>query len=106
MFNQPDSFNRLFAGTDIVAVTGSKGKHERVENNIFGVQAVFPGEQCMASFGHCEFPLLGDRHALFRVFIDTAHHHRRAVAFDERNDLGKPFLAVFQVDGVDDRFAL
>ena len=106
LFNQPDAGNRFFAGTDIVAVSGAKGKYQRIENNIFGLQTVFPGQQIMAPFGHGEFPLPGDRHALFRVFINTAHHHRRAVAFDERHDLGKPLLAVFQVDGVDDRFAL
>ena len=106
LFNQPDPFDCLLAGANIVAVTGSQGKHQRVENNIFCVQAVFVGEQCIAPFGYGKFSLPGDRHALFRVFINTAHHHRGSVAFDERHDLGKPLLAVFQVDGVDDRLAL
>ena len=98
--------DRLLAGADVVPVAGAEREHQRIEDQVFGRQPVFPGQQRETALRDGELPLPADGHALLRVFVDAADHHGRAVMPEQRHDPGEALLAVFQVDRVDDGLAL
>ena len=52
-----------------------------------------------------QFALAADAHALYRILVDAADHHCGAVGAQQRHDGGEAFLAVFQVDRIDDGLA-
>ncbi len=68
--------------------------------------AVFFGEQLVGALRDGEFALAREGLGLELVFVDAADDQRRAVGAGERADALEFFLAVFEVDGVDDAFAL
>ena len=45
LLDQPDAFDRFDAGADIVFVAGADREDERIEDDVFGLDAVFFGEQ-------------------------------------------------------------
>ena len=68
--------------------------------------AVFRCEQLHGALGDGQLALAREGLRLQLVFVDGAHHQRRAVGPGERADPLELLFAVFQVDRVDDALAL
>src|SRR6266478_6088812 len=104
--NEANAFHGFDGAADVVFVAGGARKDEGIENNIFGGEAVFFGEQVVTALGDGQLALTGEGLGLELVFINAAAHDGGAEIVGDRNNFFKFFLAVFEVDGVDDGFAL
>src|SRR4029077_16304275 len=85
---------------------GSAGENKRIKDDVFGRQAVFFGEQFVAALGDGQLAFAGEGLGLQFVFVDAAADYGGAKIVGDGGDLFEFFLAVFEVDGIDDGFAL
>ena len=106
VFNQTHPRNGFGGGTDIIFIASAGGEHQRVKNNVLLRHAVLFGKQLMGTPGNLQLALFSNRLGLVRVVINAAHHQRGPIAPGQGNNPPEPFLAVLQVDGVDDGLAL
>ena len=106
LFDQADAFNRFDGAADVVLIACGAGEHQRIEDDIFRRDGVFFREQFQGTLGDFEFAFAREGLRLRGIFVNTAHHHRRAVGTRERADALEFLLAIFQVDRIDDAFAL
>src|SRR6266851_4301764 len=104
--DEANAFYGFDGAADIVFVARGAGKDERVENDVFGREAVFFGEQLVAALGDNQLALAGEGLGLELVFINAAAHDGGAEIVGDRNNFLELFLAIFEVDGIDDGFAL
>src|SRR5258707_7873630 len=104
--DEADAFHGFDRAADIVFVARGAGKDERIENDVFGREAVFFGEQLVAALGDSQLALAGKSLGLELVFINAAAHDGGAEIVSDGNNFLEFFLAIFEVDGVDDGFAL
>ena len=104
--DRANALDRLDRGADVVRVAGTDRKHECVEDQVAGRQAVLASKEIVAALGDCELARAGDRHALALVFVDAADDDRPAVVAKQGHDLLEPFLAILEIDRVHDRLAL
>ena len=103
--DQPDAFDRLDAGADIIFVAGADRENQRIEDDVLGLDAVFFGEQLERALRHLQFALARDGLRLLLVVVDTSDDQRGAEAARQRHDLLEAILAVFEVDRIDQRLA-
>ena len=82
--DQPDAFDGLHRAADVVLVAGGAGKHQRVEDDVLGANAVLLRQQLEAPLGDGELALAREGLRLQLVFVDAADHQRRAVAARHR----------------------
>ena len=99
-------FDGLDRAADVVGVAGGAGKHQRIDDDVFGGNAVLLGQQLDGTLRHRQLALAREGLRLQLVFVDAAHDQRRAVSPRDGTDALEFLLAVFQVDGVDDALAL
>src|SRR6266481_3241790 len=104
--DEADAFHGFDRAADIVFVARGAGKDERIENDVFGREAVFFGEQLVAALGDTQLALAGEGLGLELVFINAAARDGGAEIVGDRNNFLELFLAIFEVDGIDDGFAL
>ncbi len=104
LFDQAHALNGFDRAADVIFVTGGAGEHERVENQILlgnpALDAIIAGAP-----GDGEFAFARDRLGLEFVLVDGADDEGRAELLHERQDLVEFFLAVLEIDRVDDAFA-
>ena len=81
-------------------------KHQRVEDDVFRGHPVFRGKQLVGAPRDLELPLARERLGLHGIFVNAPHNNRRAEAVCHRHNFLEFFLAIFEVDGIDDCFAL
>ena len=103
--DQPDAFDRLDARADVVLIARPDRKDQRVEDDVFGRDAVLLRQDVVGALGDGELPLAGDRLGLLLVLVDAADNEGRPVPLRQRHDDLKAFLAVLQVHAVDQRLA-
>ena len=60
----------------------------------------------VGALGDFEFALASECLRLYRVFVDASDDDRRAVGAGKRADALEFFFAIFEIDGIDDAFAL
>src|SRR5579862_5236594 len=101
-----DAFDGFHRATDIILVARSAGENERVEDYIFRGNFIFAGEQIARAFGDSEFAFARECLRLEFILVDAADDDRRAVITGQWTDAFEFFFAIFQVDRVDDAFAL
>src|SRR5208282_6275341 len=99
------AFDGLDAGADIVFVAGADRENERIEDDIFGLDAVFLDEQLERSLRHMQLALARNGLCLLLVVVDASDHKRGAETARKRHDLLETILAVFEVDRIDERLA-
>ena len=104
--DEANAFDRFDRAADIVFIACGAGENERIENYVFRANAVFPGEQLVGALGDFEFALAREGLRLTGVFVDAADDERRAVRARQRANALEFFFAVFEIDGIDDAFAL
>ncbi len=103
--DQPDAFDRLDAGADVIFVAGADREHQRIEDDVLGLDAVFFSEQLERALRHLQLALARDRLRLLLVLVDASDDQRGAEAARERHDFLEALLAVFEVDRIDHRLA-
>ena len=106
LFDQAHAFDGFDSAAHVISVAGRAGKNERVDDDIFGANAVVVIEQLDRALRDLELALSSDCLGLFLVFIDAADDQSCAILAGERRDSLEFIEAVLQVDRVDDRFAL
>ena len=106
LLDQPDPFDGFHRAADVILVARGAGKHQRIENDIFRMNAEFLGQQFVGALRDFQFSLARERLRLHGIFVDAADDQRRAVGARQRADALKFFFAIFQVDRIDDAFAL
>ncbi len=84
--DQPDGFDGLDRAADVVFIAGRAGENQRIDDDVFGGDAVFFRQQLNRSLGHRQFPLARERLRLQLVLVDGSADNRRAVGFGERAD--------------------
>src|SRR5258708_37126705 len=104
--DEANAFHGFDRATDVVFVARGAGKDERIENDVFGREAVFFGEQLVAALGDSQLALAGEGLGLELVFVDAAAHDGGAEIVGDRDNFLEFLLAVFEIDGIDDGFAL
>ena len=60
----------------------------------------------LASPLHYDVTVVDGFAALLRIFVDASHHHGSAIGVEQWHDGSKAFFPIFEIDRVDDRFAL
>ena len=105
VLDEANAFDRLDARADIVFVAGADREDQRVEDDVFGLDAVFFGEQLERALGHLQLARARNSLRLLLVVVDTADDERGAEAAGERHDLLEAILAVLEVDRIDQRLA-
>ena len=106
LLNQAHAFDGFGGGTDIVFIAGAGGEHQGVKDDVLFRHPVLFGEQAVGAAGDFQLARAGDSLGLVGVVVNAAHHQGGAVAARQRDNAPEAFLAVLQVDGVDDRLAL
>ena len=106
LFDQPDAFHRLDRAADIILIAGRARENQRVKNDVFRLDSVFLRQQLVRAKRDLELPLARERLRLHRILVDASHYDCRAKFMRNRRDALEFFFAVFQVDRVDDGFAL
>ena len=104
--HQAYAFDGLHRAADVVDVAGGAGEDQRIDDDVLRGNAVLFGQQLYDALRHGQLALAREGLRLQLVFVDGAHHQRRAVAFGDRADALELLLAVLQVDRVDDALAL
>ena len=105
-FDVADGLDGLNRPADVIFVAGGAGEDQRVDSDVFRRDAVFVGEQIDGAAGDSEFAFAGEGLRLEFVLVDGAADEGGAVGFGERGDALELLLAVFEIDGVDNTFAL
>ena len=105
LLDQPDAFDRLDAGADVIFVAGADREDQRIEDDVFGLDAVFFGEQLERALRDLQLALARDGLRLLLVLVDASDDQRGAEAARERHDFLEALLAVFEVDRIDERLA-
>ncbi len=106
LLDEPNAFHGFHGTADIVFVAGGAGKDQGIEDDVLGSEAVFFGEQFVTALGNFAFALASEGLGLQLVFVDAAANDGGAEIVGEGDNLLEFFLAVFQVDGIDDGLAL
>src|SRR6266481_389127 len=104
--DKANAFHRFDGAADVVFVARGAGKDERVEDDVFGSETVFFGEQFVAALGDGQLALASKGLGLELVFVDAAAHDGGAEIVGDGDDFLEFFLAVFEVDGIDDGLSL
>ena len=104
--DQADGFDGFDCSADVIFVAGGAGENQRIDDDVFDRDAIFFGEQFAGTLGDGQLALAGEGLGLQFVFINASDHQRGAIGTRERADALEFFLAVFEIDGVDDAFAL
>ena len=81
LLDQPDGFDRLDRAADVVLIARGAGKDQRIDDDVFGRNAVFVGEQIDRTLRHGQFAFAREGLGLQLVFVDGADDQRGAVAF-------------------------
>src|SRR5208283_572425 len=105
LLDQPDALHRFHCAADVVLVARRARKHQRVEHDILWCHLVLLRQQFVRPLRNRQLPLPRERLRLLWVFVNAAHHNRRAKIVCDRHHLLKLVLPIFQVDRIDDRFA-
>ena len=97
-----DGVERICRQLAVVLVAGADGEGQRVDQQVGRRQAVLHAGEVVEPLGDAQLALGILGHALL---VDGQRDHRRAEAPRQFQALGGRFLAVLEVDGVDDRLA-
>src|SRR6185437_3891855 len=106
LLDEANAFDRLDGAADIIFVAGGAGEDEGIEDDVGRGDRVFFGEQAAGALGDFEFALSREGLRLELVFVNAADDERGAIGARERADALEFFLAVLEIDGVDDALAL
>ena len=106
LLDQPDTFHRLDRPPDVILISRRAREDQRIENDVLWAQSVLFREQFVRTLCNRQLPLARERLRLQLVLIDAADHNRRAEFVRNRHHSFEFLLAVLQVDGIDDGFAL
>src|SRR5207247_11424250 len=106
LLDQPDAFHRLDRSADIVFIPGGAREDQGIENDVLRSEPVFFRQQLVGTLGNRELPLARKRLGLQLVLIDAADHYGSSELMSNRHEAFEFFLAVLEVDGIDDGFAL
>src|SRR6185437_9265760 len=106
LLDEANAFDRLDGAADIIFVAGGAGEDEGIEDDVGRGDRVFFGEQAAGALGDFEFALSREGLRLELVFVNAAYDERGAIGARERADALEFFLAVLEIDGVDDALAL
>src|SRR5207245_11668489 len=106
LLNLVNAFHRFNSAADVVFIDGGAGKHQRVENDVFRSEAVLFREQPVGTLRNGQLALARERLRLDRIFINATDHNGSAKLVDNRHDAFEFLLAILEVDGIDDGFAL
>ena len=101
-----DRLDGLYRASDVVFVARRTREDQGVDDDVFGRDAVLFGQDLHGALGYGQFALAGEGLRLLFIFVDGADDQRTAVGSDQRADELELFLAVFEVDGIDDALAL
>ena len=104
--DQAHAFDGFERAADVVLVAGAAGKNQRVEDNIFDGNSESFAKQAVGALGDFQFALASECLGLNGVFVDASDDYRGAVGAGERADAFEFFFAIFEIDGIDDAFAL
>src|SRR5580700_8784152 len=100
------AFDSLDSSADIVFIPGGAGKNERVEDDVFDSNAVFFGEQVGRAFSDFELSFTRERLRLHGIFVNAADDEGGAIRARQRANTFEFFLAVFEIDRIDDALSL
>ena len=106
LLDHPDGFDGLARAADIVGIAGTAGEHQRIDDDVFGLDAVLGSQQLYRTLRDRQFALAGECLRLQLIFVDGADNQRRAIGLCNRADLLEFLIAIFQVDRVNDALAL
>src|SRR5215472_16529976 len=106
LLNQANAFQGFDRTANIIFVAGGAREDQRIENDVLGRDSIFFREQFVGTLGDGKFTFASEGLGLHRVFIDAADDERGAKIAGDGHDLLEFFFAVFEVDGIDDGFAL
>src|SRR5215469_8813728 len=106
LLDQANAFHGFNGATDVVVIAGSAGKDQRVEDDILWSHIVVFRKQLVGALGDGQLAFARERLRLNRVFIDAPDDHGGAVFTRNRHGSLELFLAIFEVDGIDDGLAL
>ena len=98
-----DGFDRP---ADIVDIACGAGKDQRIDDNIFGRNAVLLRKQLDRTPGYREFALPSECLGLLLVFVDRANNQRSAVSSRVGTDALEFLFPVLEVNRVNEAFAL
>jgi hypothetical protein len=101
-----NAFDGFDGAADVILISGRAREHQRIENDVLGVDAKFSSEQFVGALGNLALAFSRECLRLQRIFVDAADDHRRAVRPRQRAHTFELLFAVFQVDRVDDAFTL
>ncbi len=93
---------RLHAGGAVVFLTCGDGQRQRVEDQVFGAQAVPVDGKIANAMRDGQLFVGGQRHALF---VDGEGDDGRAITAGHGQHLPRTLFAVLKIDRVDDRLA-
>src|SRR5690348_11661355 len=93
-FDEANAFHGFDCAADVVFVAGSAGKDEGIEDDVFGSESVFFGEQIVTALGDSQLALTGEGLSLELVFVDAAAHDRGAKIVGDGDNFLEFFLAV------------
>ncbi len=105
-FNQANAFDCFQSAADVILVAGAAGENQRVEHNVFCVNAKTFGKQAVGALGDFKFAFAGKCLGLHRIFVDATDDDGCSVGAGERANALEFFFAVFEIDRIDDAFAL
>ncbi len=106
MLNQANAFHRFHSAADVVFIAGGARKHQRIENDVFGSEAVLFREQPVGTLRNGQLALARERLSLDGIFINATDHNGSAKLVGNRHGTFEFFLAILEVNGIDDGFAL
>ena len=61
LLDQANAFNGFDRAADIIFIACGAGENQRIENYVFGRDAIFLGEQLIGTLGDFEFALASER---------------------------------------------
>ena len=72
LLDDANAFDGFHRAANVVFIAGSARENQRIENDIFGVDAVLAGEQLVGALGNFELALASEGLRLHGIFVDAA----------------------------------
>src|SRR6266849_3926520 len=104
--DEANALHRFDGAADVIFVASGAGENKRIKDDVFRRQAIFLGKQRVAALSNGQLALPRERLRLQFVLINAPADHRSTEIVGNRNDFLEFFLAVFEVNRIDDRFPL
>ena len=103
LLDPPNRLDKVEGVVVVLVDAGCYGQHVRIENNVFGREADFPGENIIGATADLDAALATVGLALF---VKRHDNRSGAVLQDFKRPFPERIFALLETDGVDDAFSL